>query len=204
MSTKSKVRTIIAIVLGALMILPLFLGLWTSSYWGTGLEFDANNNVVDEFAITKWAADNGYDVSKQTYNIWDSLKDPKEICDVLFCKGGAFSFATLAKVMLLVAIVASLLLVIVEILRLCNVHLTEIERFLTYTLFFAGILAFTFSCLFFVGSSCRGASKYLYKDVNGFCMMFKANVGWYFGVIVPFVLGIIMMSTKPHTVKKEQ
>lgn len=211
MTKKSTVRTIIIIVLCALVLLPLIFGLLRTMTNGKGAlsEFFAKANLDFwrvEYKYTigsfKPSKDPAYfqavtDRQNTSYGLFSTMGITKTSCDYLYAKGGVFGLATLTRVLVFITTILAIGLIVVEALRFSGKHLNALENALSYTVLFLGIITTILSVFFFVGTTCR----MLKSDYMEHSMKFVASLGWYLGTLLPIALGLFVISTKPYEIK---
>lgn len=211
MTKKSTVRTIIIIVLCALILLPLFFGLLRAMTNGNGAlsEFFAKANldfwrVEYKYNIGSFNVDKDPDYfnavanrQNTSYGLFSTMGITKASCDFLYAKGGVFGLATLTRVLVVITTIFAIGLIVIEVFRFFGKHFNVLENALSYVVLFLGIITTVISIFFFVGTTC----KMLKSDYMEHSMKFVASLGWYLGTLLPILLGIFVISTKPYEIK---
>ena len=168
MSNK-KVLNIVLIVIGALMILPLFVGFI---------------NLVSEVAgeSQTWTASlfGSFKVEGVEY----SVKDALESID----KGGANIWFVLTKIATIVGIIAAIAIAVFAALKLANVKadLAKIEKICAIVAMIAGVVILVAMIIFFIASTRS-------ESMMGITMkqFFSGAWGWYVAFIGAFLSGFL-------------
>lgn len=214
MTKKSTVRTIIIIVLCALVLLPLFFGLLRAMTNGKGAlsEFFAKANLdfwrveykynVGSFNVRN-DPDYFYAVADRqntSYGLFSTMGITKASCDFLYAKGGVFGLATLTRMLVFVTCILAIGLIVVEVFRFFGKHFNALENALSFAVLFLGIISTITSVFFFVGTTC----KMLKTDYMEHSMKFIASLGWYLGTLLPIALSLFVISTKPFEIVTDE
>lgn len=147
---KNLVKSIILIVLGALMIPALFLAFWkvTSSY--------------------------GTSSTSATLNIFGKDKDGNTIADALEIMGkdnAEFAF-NLSKTLGIIAIVLGIAIIVFEVLKLANIDLSKIEKIIGIVLVAVTGAFILFAFVFFVMSTfSQYGAKTFFSTAFGFYLV---------------------------------
>ncbi len=164
MSNK-KVLNIVLIVIGALMILPLFVGFLNFVMQYGGESQTATASLFGKFDV---AGPVDYSVK----DILDSID-----------KGGHF-FYVIAKIATIVGVVAAIAIAVFAILKLCGVKadLAKIEKIVAIVAMAAAAIMLVAMIIFFIAST--------YSE-SGSKMFFSGAWGWYVAFIGACVSGFL-------------
>ena len=221
MTKKSTARTIIIIVLCALILVPLIFGLLRLATGGEGAlsEFFAKAKLdfwrveykdsLDSFTVrgNKLQREEQLrdiaNVSSRldtSYGLFSTMGIAKASCDLLYAKGGVFELGTLIRIMVVLTTILAVGLIVIEIFRFCGKHFNVLENALSHAVLYLSIITTVMSLLFFIGTTC----KMLPSDYMGHSMNFTAEIGWYVTTLLPLALSLFIICTKPHEVVTEE
>lgn len=224
MTKKSKTRTIITIVVCAILLLPLIFGLlrllcggnsgfsqflskckldfWSVSYSNDISNFGINgkepyySTTLPDFIRILTRTD-------ASYGLFSSMTNARISCDTEYAKGGAFTLGTVSRFLAVLICIVAIALIVIEVLRLLGIHFNVLENALAYTLFFLGITFIIVSIFFFVGTSCKANVENNSQVYICNSMKFTAQIGWWIVAICSIFMGIFLTSTKPHETNPE-
>lgn len=161
MSNK-KVLNIVLIVIGALMILPLFVGFinFVMQYGGT------SNSVTASL-----------------FGNFEGGVSVKDVLDNILEKGG-YIFYVIAKIATIVGVIAAIAIAVFAVLKLCGVKadLAKIEKIVAIVAMVAAAIMLVAMIIFFIAST---------RSEDGAKGFFSGAWGWYVAFIGAFLSGFL-------------